>query len=111
MAKAMIEESCAALETIVNDAGMYAAFERKDRISHNDIIRACLRHIFNVPEEIVPLNESEKRIVAIHEAGHAVAAEILDHGSVNIVSIVGRSKTLSGVTSISLPKGYWESKE
>lgn len=44
--------SCAELETIINQAGIYAGFENKDKIEFDDIIRACIRTIYNAPETI-----------------------------------------------------------
>jgi len=103
--------SCADLETIVNEAGLYAAYDDRDKITHNDLLRSCLRHIFRAPEKRKFNDEEQKRIVAIHEAGHAVIAEVLDPGTVNLISIAGYSGDINGITSISKPKGYWNSKE
>ncbi len=95
--------SCAELETIVNEAGMYAAFDNRDRITHNDLIRSCLRYIFEAPEMLTATNNEEVRITAIHEAGHALVAEILDPGSVNLISVAGYEGNISGITSIHKP--------
>lgn len=103
--------SCAELETIVNEAGMYAAFDNRDRITHNDLIRSCLRYIFEAPEMLTATNNEEVRITAIHEAGHALVAEILDPGSVNLISVAGYDGNISGITSIHKPAGYRKSKE
>lgn len=103
--------SCAELETIVNEAGMYAAFDNRDRITHNDLIRSCLRYIFEAPEMLTATNNEEVRITAIHEAGHALVAEILDPGSVNLISVAGYDGNISGITSIHKPAGYKKSKE
>lgn len=103
--------SCAALETIVNESGLYVAYDGRDKITHDDLIRSCLRHIFKAPVKSNMDDEDEKRIVAIHEAGHALIAEVLDPGTVNIVSIAGYNGDIDGITSISKPKGYWNSKE
>ena len=103
--------SCAELETIVNEAGMYAAFDNRDRITHNDLIRSCLRYIFEAPEMLTATNNEEVRITAIHEAGHALVAEILDPGSVNLISVAGYDGNSSGITSIHKPAGYRKSKE
>ena len=111
IARILDGRSCADLETIINEAGMYTAFEKRDKISHHDIIRACLRYVFDAPEEMESFNDSDRKAVAIHEAGHAAIAEILDPGSVNLISISGYSGNTRGITSISKPKGYWDSKE
>lgn len=102
--------SCADLETIVNEAGMYAAFDRREQISQADLLRACLRHVFDATEEEDKLDFESKRQLAIHEAGHAVIAELLDPGSVNLISIAGYSGPIGGITSIRKPDNYWWSK-
>lgn len=110
IARILDGRSCADLETIINEAGIYAAYDNRTMISHHDIIRACLRYIFDAPEEIEEECAEDKREIAIHEAGHAVAAEILDPGSVNLISISGYNGSTRGITSISKPEGYWKSK-
>lgn len=104
-------KSCANLENIVNEAGLYAAYDGRDRIAHNDLLRACLRNIYGAPEKPDYFDENQKRITAVHEAGHAVIAEILDPGTVNLISIAGYGGGVNGITSTSLPKGYWNSME
>jgi len=104
-------KSCAALETIVNDAGIFAAYNGRNRISQDDLIRSCLRHAFDAPKSFNDDSNASKLDVAVHEAGHVVVSEILDPGSVNIVSISGYGGNVNGITSVRRPKGYWMSKE
>lgn len=103
--------SCAELEAIVNEAGMYAAFENRDSISHKDMIRACLRYIFEAPEMLTASDEADIKDTAVHEAGHAVAAEILDPGCVNLVSVSAHDGSIQGITSIHRPKRFYRNKE
>ena len=106
--------SCAELETVINEAGIYAGYEGRDKINQNDFLKACLRMVY---EEMNHENDDDKtanpyiRDVAIHEAGHAVIAEILNPGSVNAISIGSFSGTTEGVTSIRKPDGYGFSKK
>lgn len=111
IARILDGRSCAELETIVNEAGMYAAFDNRDKISHSDLIRACLRYIYRAPQTLISDNPDEVDIVACHEAGHAVVAEILDPGSVSLISVAGfGNSSANGITSIYKPEGYWKSK-
>jgi cell division protease FtsH len=87
IARMLNGESCAALENVINSAAMKAAFNRQDKVNMQNIIDACLDVIFDAPESEEDLSEEFKRRVAYHEAGHAVAAEVLDPGSVSIISI------------------------
>ena len=70
--------SCADLETIVNEAGIYAGYDNRERMDQNDLKRSCLRMIYHTPEETVPVDEKLLRLRAVHEAGHAVLAEVED---------------------------------
>ena len=103
--------SCAELETIINEAGIYAGFENRECIDMNDIIRASMRVIFRAPE--VLSNEQQKYIkeIAYHEAGHAVVAEVLEPQSVNIVSVKKYSGDIGGVTSYYQDEGYFYDKK
>ena len=80
-------ESCAALETILNEAAIYAAYERKGKIGMPELIRAVLRKAYDSPETDRKISEEKKRKIALHEAGHAVISEALIPGSVGMVSI------------------------
>ena len=103
--------SCAELETVINEAGIYAGFESREYIEMNDIIRASMRVIFRAPE--VLSNEEQKYIkeIAYHEAGHAVIAEVFEPQSVNIVSVKKYSGDIGGVTSYYQDEGYFFDKK
>lgn len=104
--------TCAELETVINEAGIYAGYEGKDRIEQEDIIKACLRVIFDAPESIGPSTKSaDMRMMATHEAGHVVVAEVLRPGIVNVTSIKRHTGDVGGVTSVSNPDHYETSFE
>ena len=92
--------SCAELETIINKAGIYAGFANRERICQQDIIDAFVRMMYESPECISPENEGENTKIAIHEAGHAVVSEVLEPGSVTLVSVCRNSWATQGVTNI-----------
>ena len=50
IARMLAGSSCAELETVINEAGIYAGFENKTKIDMDDIVRASMRVIFNAPE-------------------------------------------------------------
>ena len=88
--------SCADLEMVVNEAGIYAGYEGKKRISQEDIRRAVIRKIFH-GSEVTENNPVSDRRRAVHEAGHTVLSEVFFPGQVAFVSIeagLGRSKGL-----------------
>ena len=105
-------KTCADLETIVNEAGVYAASEGKDKIEHSDMIRACLRVLYDAPEaeEAVFSNSSEKnKMTAYHEAGHVIIAEILEPESVTLASIANYTGDAAGITSTYQTNEYYHS--
>lgn len=77
--------SCAMLASILNSAAIYACYRGVDCIERQDFLMACVSRHCDSP--IVWEAGSNKKLeaVAIHEAGHAVVAEILNPGSVNFV--------------------------
>ena len=97
MARLMTYRSCAELEEIINEAAIFAAFEERESIEQNDIRRAWMKNVYGT----IGIIDSEKReylkTIAIHEAGHAVIAELLDAGSVNIVTVHGEGRR-TGIT-------------
>ena len=103
--------SCAELETVINEAGIYAGYAGKELIEQDDMIKACMRVIFGAPECISSIDNTNNIKVAVHEAGHAVIAEILSPGSVSLVSICRYSGSVRGVTKIHRSDDYKLSKE
>lgn len=99
--------SCAELETVINEAGVNAGFQRKEKIEMDDIVKACLRIIHNAPEKDHEYDPETLKQVAYHEAGHAVIAEILEPGSVNFVSVRSHGGGIGGFTNYYQPDEYW----
>lgn len=108
IAHIMDGRSCAALETVINEAGLYAGYERADYITMDHLLEACLRIIYHVPavdddeDEGFYTNLSDANYVGAqivyHEAGHAVVSEILCPGCVTLVSAYNRSGNRGGFT-------------
>ena len=108
IARMLSGDSCATLEAIINEAGIYAASQDKEKIDMDDMMRAVLRVKFDAPESVdeVPI-ESLKRI-AYHEAGHVVVAEALHEGNVSVVSIIAHDGSARGLTGYYQDDTYWE---
>ena len=96
--------SCAELETVINHAGVYAGYADRKYISKEDIVKAFLRLEFEAPECSLPLNRDDQIKSAIHESGHTIVSEILNPGSVSLVSIYGHLGANGGITK------YYRSK-
>ncbi|MBQ3378663.1 MAG: AAA family ATPase [Clostridia bacterium] len=108
VAKIMDDRSCAELETVINEAGLYAGFERSDAITMEHFMKACLHTVYDVPNEVMNVaapktdlsNGKDKRArIVYHEAGHATVAEVLDPGTVTLISAYSSEGQSSGFTS------------
>ncbi|MCD8308038.1 MAG: AAA family ATPase [Clostridia bacterium] len=95
VAKLLDGYTCAALDSILNDAGMFAAFDGKDEICMGDIVKAVLADIYDI-DSALSLPAEEKTRTAYHEAGHVAAAMLLNPGSVSIASVYGKSRGTHG---------------
>jgi cell division protease FtsH len=87
IARKLDGESCATLENIIHNAAMKAAFNRQEKVTMKNIVDSCLDLVFDAPESAEELPDYIRKKIAYHEAGHAVISELLDPGSVSIISI------------------------
>ncbi len=87
--------SCAELETILNEAAIHAAYERKDCIGMEELVKAVLRMQYESPDNYTKTSAETLKKNALHEAGHLVVCEVLVPGSVGLASLrsTGRSGT------------------
>ena len=111
LARLMEGRSCAELETVINEAGIYAGFAGKEKIDQEDIVKANMRMMFESPECMNPVNNADTKKAALHEAGHAVVAEVLDPGIVTLISVCRHTGSTEGFTKLCPPEGYSSSKE
>ncbi len=70
-----------------------------------------MRMIFDAHETVESIDRKYVRNIAVHEAGHAVVSEILEPGSVSLVSVCRYSGATEGVTVIRKPDDYKISKK
>ena len=101
-------KSCAELEAVVNQAGVYAAFDGRDQVEMKDMIKSILRIIFEAPESFKE-NPKVLPLVACHEAGHALAAELLEPDSVDLITVLNHESKAAGFTVIPLDECYFHS--
>lgn len=109
LARLMDGNSCAALESVLNEAGIYAGFENKSEIGREHIVRAILRDIFEADESVNEMSAAEKEEVAFHEAGHAVAALAFDSEGVGLISVRPSKSDARGVIQIFKSENYFGS--
>ena len=84
--------SCAELESILNDAAINAASARKEQIEMTDIVKAVLRTQYNSPDDYTETSPEIKMQTALHEAGHLVVSEVLEPGSIGMASLKARGR-------------------
>lgn len=105
--------SCAELETVINEAGLYAGFERSDVVTMEHFLKACMRVLFKIDytcddeeefdsEDYFSLSAgdvSQIQKIAYHEAAHVVAHEVMCPNSVTLSTICAGDGGKGGVTS------------
>ncbi len=127
IARIMVGRSCAELETVINEAGLYAGYERAESITMDHFLKACMHTVYNAYDDEdddydddyeddlyvgdnitkeadgyshgLADNASSKFEIAYHEAGHAVISEVLCPGSVTIISLNGINQSKGGFVS------------
>jgi cell division protease FtsH len=88
------------LENICNEAAIYAGRRRADRIEHGDLDWALERVLTGLASRIA-MGDSEKRVVAYHEAGHALVAHLTGRsGGLHRITIVPRGEALGYVLDL-----------
>ena len=91
------------IKAAINEAGINAGFEGRAKIARDDVLKAIKRLLFDAPE-CVTKDENDSQIVAVHEMGHVIVAEMLEPGSVSLVSIESHNGSIGGVTRIRTQK-------
>ncbi len=91
------------LENLVNEAAILAARRNKKSIGQSEFEEAIERVIAGPERKSRLISEEEKRIVAYHEAGHAVVMNSLPESDpVQKVSIIARG--MAGGYTLALPE-------
>jgi cell division protease FtsH len=99
------------LANICNEAAIFAARRGAKRIDDEDFDSALERVIAGVQSRRV-LNEHEKRVVAFHEAGHALCGELLPSvDRVHRISIVPRGRALGYTLNLPAEDRYLKTRE
>ena len=94
----------AEIANIVNEAAIIAAREAKDAIEMRDFEKASERVIGGIEKPNSIMTDKEKKTVAYHEAGHAIAGWFLEHADPLLkVTIVPRGSGALGFAQY-LPK-------
>jgi cell division protease FtsH len=99
------------LANLANEAAIRCARRRGLALSDEDFDQALERVVAGVQSRRV-LNSHEKRVVAYHEAGHALCAELLpDVDRVHKISIVPRGQSLGYTLNLPEEDRYLKTRE
>ena len=90
------------LENLLNEAALVAARSGHKEISPFDLDEAADRVVMGPERRSRVISPREKRITAFHEAGHALAAQLLEHADpVHKITIVPRGRAMGYVMRVS----------
>jgi cell division protease FtsH len=99
------------LANIINEAAIMAAKKDRKAVEQKDIEEAIEKMIAGPQRKSRLISESEKKIVAYHEAGHALVARMLPGSDpVHRVSIIPRGPALGYTLQLPLEDKYLTSK-
>ena len=96
LTRMMRYNSCAELETILNEAAVRAAFARKTGIDMEDMVSVVLKQQYGAQEDMPRVSDEVIEKVALHEAGHLVVCEALCPGSVGFASLLPSDENRCG---------------
>ena len=93
IAKRMPYATGADLENVMNEAAILAARARKKLIDQQLLIDAIARVQMGPEKKSHKVNEKDRRMVAIHEGGHAIIGHLLEGcDEVHLITIVPRGQ-------------------
>ncbi len=89
------------LENVMNEAAILTARARKKQIDQQTLIDAIARVQMGPEKRSHKVSEKDRRMVAVHEAGHAVVGHLLEGcDEVHLVTIVPRGRSAGHTLSL-----------
>jgi cell division protease FtsH len=99
------------LANLCNEAAIFAVRAHREQITQADFDSALERIVAGMQSRRT-LNEHERRVVAFHEAGHALCAELLPAvDRVHKISIVPRGRALGYTLNLPAEDRYLKTRE
>jgi cell division protease FtsH len=99
------------LANLANEASIFAARAHRERVEQADFDSALERVVAGMQSRRT-LNDHERRVVAFHEAGHALCAELLPAvDRVHKISIVPRGRALGYTLNLPEEDRYLKTRE
>jgi cell division protease FtsH len=104
--------SGADLENLLNEASLYAGRNKRKKIIMDDIENARDKIMMGLEREGMQIDDEEKRILAYHEAGHAIVAAALPNSDpLHKVSVIPRGKAMGITMQLPEKEKYLYNKE
>ena len=98
--------SGADLENLVNEAALSAGRQNRETVDMNALLDARDKVVLGGKRELI-ISEEEKKLVAHHEAGHAIAAALLPNADpLDKVTIIPRGRALGMTEQIPEEEHY-----
>ena len=96
------------LENLLNEAALLAARANRKKINRRDLDEAADRVVMGPERKSRVITEHDKRITAYHEAGHALAANLLPHSDrVHKLTIVPRGRAAGYMMPLPGEQMHW----
>ncbi|WP_326908169.1 ATP-dependent metallopeptidase FtsH/Yme1/Tma family protein [Sedimentibacter sp. MB31-C6] len=102
--------SGAQLANIANEAALKAIKDKNKKINSNNFEYAIEKTVAGLEIKNSTISEKEKKIVAYHEAGHAITAKTLNIDKIQKISIIPRDKALGYVLKFPTEDKYLYTK-
>lgn len=100
VAKRTVGFSGAELKNLANEAALLAARKEKEKVEAEDFDQARDKIIMGIEREDI-INEQEKKMIAYHEAGHALVAKLFPGADpLEKVSVIPRGRSLGATEQI-----------
>ncbi len=99
--------SGADIANLVNEAALTAARQKKQAVEMNDFELAKDKIVMGLEQKNAAINEKERRIIAYHEAGHAIVARLLpETDGLHKITIIPRGIALGLTQQIAIEQRY-----
>ncbi|MEX2574719.1 MAG: ATP-dependent zinc metalloprotease FtsH, partial [Balneolaceae bacterium] len=104
--------SGADLENLLNEASLYAGRARRKKIIMEDIDKARDKVMMGLKREGMQIGEEEKKLLAYHEAGHAIVAAVLQNcDPLHKVTIIPRGQAMGTTQQLPEKEKYLFNRE
>ncbi len=111
IARATPGMSGAELSNLVNEAALFAAGKNQENVTEADFELARDKLLMGVARESMVISEKEKKMIAYHEAGHALPYYYLDNASpLHKVSVIPRGRALGVTVGIPEEDSYYHTR-